>query len=84
MRRLIIALLALLRRGWLVAHRLRGRTPADVAAQRVVSGGLMAFVEYADPRAPVLHRVAHETVKLGSDNPDNYYQTAAIHGDFDY
>ena len=32
----------------------------------------------------MLHRVAHETVKLGSDNPDNYYQTAAIHGDFDY
>ncbi len=51
---------------------------------RLTRGGLMAFVEYADPRAPVLHRVAHETVKLGSDNPDNYYQTAAIHGDFDY
>ena len=44
----------------------------------------MAFVEYADPQAPVLHRVAHETVKPGSDNPDNYYQTAAIHGDFEY
>ena len=51
---------------------------------RLARGGLMAFVEYADPRAPVLHRVAHETVKLGSDNPDNYYQTASIRGDFDY
>ena len=51
---------------------------------RLLRGGLMAFVEYTDPRAPVLHRVAHETVKLGSDNPDNYYQTAAIRGDFDY
>ena len=51
---------------------------------RLLRGGLMAFVEYADPRTPVLHRVAHETVKLGSDNPDNYYQTAAIHGDYDY
>ncbi len=51
---------------------------------RLARGGLMAFVEHADPRAPVLHRVAHETVKLGSDNPDNYYQTAAIRGDFDY
>ena len=51
---------------------------------RLARGGLMAFVENADPRAPVLHRVAHETVKLGSDNPDNYYQTAAIHGDLEY
>lgn len=126
MRRLVIGLLAFLRRLSLAAQKLRGRTPADTAARRVVSGkswdefcdtlkaagaaltfpgaprdafnqaegyrylsrlargGLMAFVEYADPRAPVLHRVAHETVKLGSDNPDNYYQTAAIHGDFEY
>ena len=126
MRRLLIGLLALFRRFSLLLLRLRGRTSADVAEQRVVGGrawdefcdtlkaagaalnypgaprdpfnqaegyrylsrllrgGLMAFVEYADPRTPVLHRVAHETVKLGSDNPDNYYQTAAIHGDYDY
>ena len=51
---------------------------------RLARGGLMAFVEHADPRAPVLHRVAHETVKLGSDNPDNHYQTAAIRGEWDY
>ncbi|MCY3919169.1 MAG: DUF1214 domain-containing protein [Chloroflexi bacterium] len=123
---LAIRLLALFRRISLLTLRLRGRTPADAAARRVVSGrawdefcdtlkaagaaltfpgapqdpfnqaegyrylsrlargGLMAFVEHADPRAPVLHRVAHETVKLGSDNPDNYYQTAAIRGDFEY
>ena len=126
MRRLLVSLLALFRRCSLLLLRLRGKTTADVAEQRVVSGqawdefcdtlkaagaalnypgaprdpfnqaegyrylsrllrgGLMAFVEYADPRTPVLHRVAHETVKLGSDNPDNYYQTAAIHGDYDY
>ncbi|MXW67543.1 MAG: hypothetical protein F4Z72_11180 [Gemmatimonadales bacterium] len=65
------------------------RDPFDQAEgyrylSRLARGGLMAFVEHADPRAPVLHRVAHETVKLGSDNPDNYYQTAAIHGDFEY
>ena len=126
MRKLIIGLLALFRRASLSMLKLRGKTTADVAEQRVVGGkswdefcdtlkaagaalnypgaprdpfnqaegyryltrlargGLMAFVEYSDPRAPVLHRVAHETVKLGSDNPDNYYQTAAIHGDFDY
>ena len=126
MRRFVVGLLALFRRASLLVLKLRGKTPADVAGQRVVSGrawdefcdtlkaagaalnfpgaprdpfnqaegyrylsrlargGLMAFVEYADPRAPVLHRVAHETVKLGADNPDNYYQTAAIRGDFDY
>ena len=126
MRKLLTGLLALFRRASLLMLKLRGRTAADVAEQRVVSGrawdefcdtlkaagaalnypgaprdsfnqaegyryltrlargGLMAFVEYSDPRAPVLHRVAHETVKLGSDNPDNYYQTAAIHGDYDY
>ena len=126
MRRLVIGLLGLFRRVSLLTLRLRGKTPADAAAERVVSGrawdefcdtlkaagaalhvpgaprdafnqaegtrylsrltraGLTAFVEYADPRAPVLHRVAHETVKLGSDNPDNHYQTAAIHGDWDY
>ena len=126
MRRLLIGLLQLFRRISLLLNRLRGKTSADVAEERVVTGrtwdefcdtlkaagaalnypgaprdpfnqaegyrylsrllrgGLMAFVEYADPRAPVLHRVAHETVKLGSDNPDNHYQTAAIHGDYDY
>ena len=45
---------------------------------RLARAGLMAFVEHADPRAPVLQRVADETVKLGADNPDNHYQTAAI------
>ena len=51
---------------------------------RLARAGLMAFVEHADPLAPVLHRVAHETVKLGADNPDNYYQTAAISGEYEY
>lgn len=51
---------------------------------RLARAGLEAFVEYADPKAPVLHRVAHETVKLGADNPDNYYQTACISGEYEY
>ena len=67
-------------------------TPRDAFSQaegyrylsRLTRAGLMAFVEYADPRAPVLHRVADETTKLGADNPDNYYLTAAISGAFDY
>ena len=51
---------------------------------RLTRAGLMAFVEYADPNAPVLHRVADEVTKLGADSPDNYYQTAALDGNFDY
>ena len=126
MPRFAIGLLALFRKISLLVWRLRGKTPADVAAQRVVSGqswnefcdalkaagaalsfpgaprdpfsqaegyrylsrlaraGLMAFVEHADPKAPVMHRVANETTKLGADNPDNYYLTAALNGDYDY
>ena len=34
----------------------------------------------ADPLAPELPRTAHETVKMGNDNPDNYYQNAPISG----
>ena len=65
------------------------RDPFDQAEgyrylSRLARAGLMAFVEYADDRAPVLHRVAHETVKLGADNPDNYYQTASINGNYEY
>lgn len=51
---------------------------------RLARAGLMAFVEHADPKAPVLHRVADEITKLGADNPDNFYQTASISGEFDY
>ena len=126
MRKLAIGLLAAFRKLLLLARRLTGKTPDDLAAERVVSGrawdefcdtlkaagaslsfpgtpqdafnqaegyrylsrlargGLMAFVEHADPNAPVLHRVANETVKLGADNPDNHYLTAAINGDYEY
>jgi hypothetical protein len=51
---------------------------------RLVRAGLEGFLEDADPRAPVLKRVVHETVKLGSDNPDNYYQNASISGAYEY
>jgi hypothetical protein len=51
---------------------------------RLVRAGLEGFVEDADPRAPVLKRVVHETVKLGSDNPDNHYQNASISGAYEY
>jgi len=51
---------------------------------RLTRGGLEAFVEYSDPAFPVLRRMAHETVKLGADNPDNYYFNAQISGKYDY
>ncbi len=51
---------------------------------RLTRGGLEAFVEYCDPAFPVLHRMAHETVKLGADNPDNYYFNAQISGNYSY
>lgn len=51
---------------------------------RITRAALETFVEHADPRAPVLQRVVHETAKMGSDNPDNYYQNAAISGEHRY
>ena len=51
---------------------------------RLTRAGLEAFMEFADPKAPVLRRLAHETVKMGSDNPDNNYQNAQISGQYDY
>ena len=51
---------------------------------RVARAGLMAFIEHADAKAPVLHRVVNETTKVGADNPDNFYQTAALDGRYEY
>jgi hypothetical protein len=51
---------------------------------RLARAGLEGFLEDADPRAPVLKRVVHETVKMGADNPDNHYQNATISGAHEY
>jgi hypothetical protein len=51
---------------------------------RLTRAALEAFIEHADPLAPVLHRPVHETVKMGADNPDNYYQNAEISGKHEY
>ena len=67
-------------------------TPRDAFSQaegyrylsRITRAGLMAFVEHADPKAPVLHRVVNEVTKLGADNPDNYYLTGALDGSYEY
>ena len=47
---------------------------------RLTRAGLEAFVEYNDPASPMLRRMVHETVKMGADNPDNYYFNAQIDG----
>ncbi len=67
-------------------------TPHDAFSQteglryltRLTRAGLEAFVEYADPAFPVLRRMVHETVKMGADNPDNYYFNAQISGEYEY
>ena len=51
---------------------------------RLVRGGLEAFIEYADPLHPRFQRMVHETVKLGADNPDNFYVSARISGRYRY
>ncbi len=51
---------------------------------RLTRVALESYVEFADPMAPVFRRPAHETVKIGADNPDNYYQSAALSGAYEY
>jgi hypothetical protein len=71
---------------------LSGGTPRDPFQQaegirylsRLTRAGLEAYVEYNDPGFPVLRRMVHETVKMGADNPDNYYLNAQISGSMEY
>jgi len=51
---------------------------------RLTRVALESYIEFADPKFPVLRRPAHETVKIGADNPDNHYQSAAISGAYEY
>ncbi len=51
---------------------------------RLTRAALEAYVEYGDPAFPILRRMVHETVKLGADNPDNYYMNAQISGKYEY
>lgn len=51
---------------------------------RLTRAGLEAFVEYNDPLFPEFRRMVHETVKMGADNPDNYYMNAQISGTYEY
>jgi hypothetical protein len=65
------------------------RDPLDRAEgfrylSRLTRVALESFIEFADPAFPVLRRPAHETVKIGADNPDNHYQSAPISGAYEY
>jgi hypothetical protein len=51
---------------------------------RLARAGLEAYLEYNDPEFPVLRRMVHETIKMGADNPDNYYLNAQISGSLEY
>lgn len=51
---------------------------------RLVRAGLEVFVENDDVLTPKLMRVVHETVKMGADNPDNFYQNCCISGRYAY
>jgi len=51
---------------------------------RLTRAGLEAYVEYPDPAVPQLRRMVHETVKMGADNPDNFYMNAQISGLYEY
>ncbi len=67
-------------------------TPRDAFQQaegvrylaRLTRAALEAYVEYGDVAFPELRRMVHETVKLGADNPDNYYLNAQISGAYEY
>ena len=47
---------------------------------RLLRAALETTVEASDPLAPEFRRTAHETIKMGLDNPDNVYLNAPIHG----
>ena len=51
---------------------------------RLLRIGLDMHLENADPEFPCFYQASHTTAKIGSDNPDNFYQNATISGDHSY
>jgi hypothetical protein len=51
---------------------------------RLLRIGLDMHLENADPAFPSFYQASHATAKIGSDNPDNFYQNATISGDYAY
>jgi hypothetical protein len=71
---------------------LREGTPTDPLTRaegwryltRLLRAGLESQLEYGDPRFPGFYQLAHETIKIGNDNPDNIYLNATISGRYEY
>lgn len=51
---------------------------------RLLRGGLEGFLEFGDPLFPQFRCPAHETIKLGADNPDNRYESCVVDPAHDY
>jgi hypothetical protein len=51
---------------------------------RMLRAGLESFMEHGNPAFPELRCPCHTTIKMGADNPDNYYQSTSVSPDFDY
>ncbi|MFT5048412.1 MAG: hypothetical protein ACI8UP_005415 [Porticoccaceae bacterium] len=51
---------------------------------RMLRAGLESFIEHSDSGFPELRSPCHETIKMGADNPDNYYQNAPINPKYEY
>jgi hypothetical protein len=74
------------------AQILRPDAPADPLTRaegwrylaRLTRGGLESCLEFADAEAPGFYSLSHETLKIGADNPDNFYQNATLDGGLEY
>jgi len=51
---------------------------------RLTRAALERMVEFADPDFPVFYALSHETIKIGSDNPDNTYRNCIVDGTKEY
>ncbi|NND82379.1 MAG: DUF1214 domain-containing protein [Gammaproteobacteria bacterium] len=51
---------------------------------RLLRAGLESSVEGSDPRYPVFYSLSTDTIKIGNDNPDNYYLNCCVSGELDY
>lgn len=51
---------------------------------RLLRAGLESSVEGSDPRFPVFYSLSHDTIKIGNDNPDNYYLNCCVSGKLEY
>lgn len=51
---------------------------------RLARAGLEMMVEFSDVDFPVFYALSHETIKIGSDNPDNTYRNCMIDGAKEY